>query len=95
MIELSQVLPHGRLCRVLRLGSHDLKKRLGLPVTRAKRRRQAVSLVDMTEAVSEAVLSTSSTELSIERSNGARLRLSYSGPVGELGPLVTEFLRSP
>ena len=95
VIELSQVLPHGRLCRVLRLGSHDLKKRLGLPVARAKRPRRKVSLVDMTEAVSSAVLSSASAEMTIERGDGARLRLSYSGSVGELGPLVTEFLRSP
>ena len=95
VIELSQMLPHGRLCRVLRLGSHDLKKRLGLPVTRTKRPRRKVSLVDMTEAVSSVVLSSASAEMTIERGDDARLRLSYSGPVGELGPLVAQFLRSP
>ncbi len=92
VIELSKRLPHGRLCRVLRLGGHDLKRRLGLAVPRRKKpRTQALSLVEVTEAISSTAWPAAA-ELTIERRDGARLQLSYPGAVAELSPIIAQFL---
>lgn len=91
---LSEVLPQRQICRTLRLSDSDVKKRLGAgqPTPRQKT-TQAVSFLEMTDAVSRYTSAPSAVaDVVFERADGARLQLRYSGDVAELVPLVHSFL---
>lgn len=91
---LSDVLPQRQICRTLRLSDSDVKKRLGAGQSTSRQRSaQAVSFIEMTDAVSRCVPAPSAVaDVAFERADGARLQLRYSGSVADLVPLVHSFL---
>ena len=93
---LSKVLPQRQICRVLRLSDRDVQKRLGVDVIPPKphpKPTQSVTFIDMTEAVTTyPPTSATVTEVAVERPDGARFQLHYSGDIAQLAPLVESFL---
>jgi hypothetical protein len=93
VVALSAVLPRRRLCRVLRLSDTDLQKRLGLELPPPPPRAGATpaAFIEVLAPPTPALLAGS--ELTVERPDGARLRLRYTGAVAELAAFVQPFLR--
>ncbi|MCB0122947.1 MAG: hypothetical protein KDE58_11920 [Caldilineaceae bacterium] len=93
---LSNRLPQRHICRVLRLSDRDVQKRLGPGGVATKPQptsTQALTFIDMTEALStHTPPSVGVTEVAVERPDGARFQLHYTGDIAQLAPLVQSFL---
>lgn len=98
-LALCERLPRSQIRRRLRLSDRDFKKRQGLDVSKAKESSasalEATSFIELTEAVSwHEPSALARAEMLLERPDGTRLQLRYSGAVSEMTPIVDRFLRA-
>jgi len=90
-IALSQVLPLARVAKQLGLTPHTLKRRGGGTVTAVTAPRPAA--VNFVE-VNAAVWRTPTAEVEVQRTDGARLRITYGEATPALAPLLQTFLET-
>jgi hypothetical protein len=91
-VALSQVLSVARVAKQLRLTPHALKRRGGglvTPVTAP--RPAAVNFVE----VNAAAWRTPTAEVEVQRTDGARMRITYGETTPALAPLLQIFLERP
>ncbi len=95
-LALCDRLPRSQIRRCLRLSDRDFKKRQGLEVSQAKEvasELEAVSFIELTESASwRGPSALARAELLLERPDGARLQLRYSGAAAEMTSIVDHFL---